>query len=298
METLVTRHAAAIDRALDGLTRWYSTRPTRPGILVRRALGVPAPDDDSTAHQMANNLRAETRMDGSVRGEFLTTAWRAIELMDLDHGADQAGTVRVIGYLLAQQDQPGAYGGANARPEHRGRTFPGFFSPAEPGRTIAPITLPSGATIGDDADARYAVSCLALRAALKARLEKRPQVHQHTESLAALAQDWGGPMPLTLACSTLHGLALAAPPMRDAIPGLIGRIADAESGGVWPDADLFHVLQALLAVPDAAATALIRRAVPALVTLQRPDGGFDGEEPYGEERGWIATRAFLRARNG
>lgn len=298
MDTALNQQAATIDRAIDGLIRWSDGRVTRPGIVVRRALGAPAPDDEASARQLANNLRAETRMDGSVRGEFLTTAWRAIELMDLDHAADQAGTVRVIGYLLARQDEPGAYGGTNARPEHRGRTFPGFFSPGDPGQWIAPLTLPNGTVFADDADARYAVSCIALRATLKARLEKRPQVHQHTESLAQLVQAWGGPIPLPLVCSTLHGLALAESPMRDVIPGLIDLIAGAAKGGAWADVELFHVLQALLAVPDAAATALIRSAIPVLVQRQLADGGFDGEGAIGEERAWIAARALLRARQG
>ncbi|MGH7591693.1 MAG: hypothetical protein ACREL2_09660, partial [Gemmatimonadales bacterium] len=214
MDTLLKKRAAAIDGALEGLARWSGGRPTRPGILVRRALGTATPDDDASARQLANNLRAETRMDGSVRGEFLTTAWRAIELMDLDHAADQAGTVRVVGYLLARQDEPGAYGGNNARPEHRGRTFSGFFSPGDPAQSIAPLTLPNGATFADDPDARFALSCLALRGVLKARQEKRPQVLRHTESLAQLAQNWGAPIPLPLACSTMHGLALSEPPMR------------------------------------------------------------------------------------
>lgn len=235
-------------------------------------------------------------MDGSVRGEFLTTAWRAIELMDLDHAADQAGTVRVIGYLLARQDEPGAYGGVNTRPEHHGRTFPGFFSPGDPARPVAPLTLPNGATVGDDADARFAASCIALRGVLKARQEKRPQVLRHSESLSQLATDWGGPIPLVLACSTLHGLALSEAPMRDAIPGLIARIAADEKNGTWPHTDLFHVLQALLAVPDAEATTLIQRAIPGLVARQRADGGFDGDEAIGEERTWIGTRALVRAR--
>ena len=298
MDTSLKRQAAAIDRAIAGLIRWSDGRVTRPGIVVRRELGASTPDDDASARQLANNLRAETRMDGSVRGEFLTTAWRAIELMDLDHAADQAGTVRVIGYLLARQDEPGAYGGINTRSEHRGRTFPGFFSPGDPGRSIAPLTLPNGTIFTDDADARYAVSCIALRATLKARLERRPQVHRHAESLAQLARAWGGPIPLPLVCSTLHGLALAESPMRDVIPGLIAPIAAGAKGGEWADAELFHVLQALLAVPDAAATALIQDAIPALAQRQLADGGFDGEGAIGEERAWIATRALLRARQG
>ncbi|MFI5234117.1 MAG: hypothetical protein ACHQXA_00260 [Gemmatimonadales bacterium] len=297
METIVTRPAAATDRALDGLARWFHSRLTRPGFLVRRTFGTPALDDAALAERLASALRAETRMDGSVRGEFVTTAWRAIELMDLDHGQDQSGTIRVIGYLLARQDEPGAYGETVARSEHRGRRLGGFFSPADPRTSIAPLTLPTGAVIADEADARYAASCLGLRAALKARQEERPQIRRHAESLALLATDWGSvPMPLPLACSTLHGLALAPAPMRAVIPGLIAQIGAAERHGSWVEADLFHVLQALLSVPDAAATELIGRSAPALLKLQRADEGFDGEGGIGEERGWIAMRALLRAR--
>ena len=296
METLVTRHDAAIDRALAALDRWFSPRSTRPAILVRRARGNPHTEDASHAEQLVGHLRAETRMDGSVRGHFLVTAWRAIELMDLDHGSDQSGTVRVIGYLLGRQDEPGAYGRDVQRKEHAGRRLDGFFSPGPADAPIAPLTLPTGAVIAEETDARYAVSCVALRAALKARQEKRPQVQAHAESLAALAADWGGEMPLTLACSTLHGLALAESPMRDAIPGLIKRIATAQRDGAWRGTDYFHALQALLAVPDAAASEVIVKAIPALLKLQGTNGGFAPEDPIGEERGWIAVRALQRAR--
>ncbi|MGH7592193.1 MAG: hypothetical protein ACREL2_12225, partial [Gemmatimonadales bacterium] len=108
--------------------------------------------------------------------------------------------------------------------------------------------------------------------------------------------NWGAPIPLPLACSTLHGLALSEPPMRDAIPGLVAQIAAGAKDGVWPGADLFQVLQALLSVPDTEATKLIRAAVPALVAGQRVDGGFEGADAIGEERAWIATRALVRAR--
>lgn len=296
METLVARHAAAIDRALTALGRWFDSRSSRPAILVRRALGTPHPEDAAHAERLVAALRAETRMDGSVRGEFTTTAWRAIELMDLDHSGDHAGTVRVVGYLLGRQDEPGAYGRDIRRKEHAGRKLPGFFSPGVADVPIAPLTLPNGAVIADEADARYAVSCLALRAALKARHEKRPAVQAHAESLAALAAEWGGEMPLTLACSTLHGLALAGAPMREAIPGLVRRIAAAQQDGVWRETDFFHALQALLAVPDAAATEAVARAVPALLKMQGTNGGFAPEDAVGEERGWIAVRALLRVR--
>lgn len=296
METLVTRHAAAIDGALSALDRWFDPRSTRPAILVRRARSSPNPDDAALAQRLVSQFRAETRMDGSVRGDFAVTTWRAIELMDLDHGADNAGTVRVIGYLLARQDEPGAYGRDIVRREHGGRALPGFFSPGPADVRVAPVTLPNGLVITDETDARYALSCLALRAALKARHENRPQVRAHAESLADLAREWGGAMPLTLACSTLHGLALADPPMREMIPPLVGRIAEAQKDGTWKETEFFHALQALLAVHDAGATEAIGRAIPALIRMQGKDGGFAPDGPIGEERGWIAVRALQRAR--
>jgi hypothetical protein len=296
METLVGLHAAAVARALEGLAQWFEPRSTRPAILARAALGRPLPDDASFTERNIAQLRAETRMDGSVRGDLVATAWRAIELIDLGHGPDQAGTVRVVGYLLARQDEPGAYGKGIARPEHAGRELSGFFSPGATGEQLAPMIFPTGAVFTEEADARYAASCLALRAALKAHQEKRPQVQAHLASLASLASDWGNAaMPVTLACSTLHGLALSLPPERDALPGLVQRIAKAQQDGAWPDVDLFHALQALLAVPDAAATEVIARAVPVLLSLQAADGGFGGVGSVAEERGWIAVRALVRA---
>ena len=60
--------------------------------------------------------------------------------------------------------------------------------------------------------------------------------------------------------------------------------------GVWPNADLFATLEALLAADLPAARQVIGRAVPALLERQRADGAFGATAQ--QERALIALRAL------
>jgi hypothetical protein len=65
-----------------------------------------------------------------------------------------------------------------------------------------------------------------------------------------------------------------------------------EDGG-WANADLFHTLEALLALGTGEAHAAVRRAVPALLARQRIDGSFGPTAQ--QERALIALRALIWA---
>jgi hypothetical protein len=270
-------------------------------VLARQALGQPAPGDDVLATRLIDDLRAQTRMDGSLGGEVVATIWRAHELLDLGCAGDHAGTVRVLGWVLSLQNKPGAFSEGCSVARHAHRTcehfISGFFSPAPAEQRFAPVMLPNGKVFRAEPAARFAVSCMALRAALRSRLERRPSVEQHLLSLVQLQEqweDWNGYFAADAIVAGIHALAFASPPHRDVLPKLAAGIATQQaSDGSWQHADLFHTLEALLAVRTPEAHAAVRRAVPALLSRQRIDGSFGSTAQ--QERALIALRSLIWA---
>ncbi len=291
-----------IDAALERLAAFFAGERTRQGILARQLLGQSLADDAALADRIVREMRAETRIDGSLGGAFLPTVWRAHELMDLGHLGDEVGTARVMGWILAQQEKPGAYGEGCSEDRHPHRVcshyIGGFFSPAPVTERVAPITLPNGKVFRAEGAARFALSCLALRAALRARHEARPSVERHVKSLVLLQEtwtDWDGYFAPDLIVSALGPLALVSPPHREVLPRAAKFIADHQADdGTWPNADFFHVVDALAMAGTAASRGALRRAAPALVAMQRPDGSFSGVAQ--QERALIGLRALLSAR--
>ncbi len=293
------RGTASVADALTRLGGFFAERRSRQGVLARAALGRAAPDDDTLRAELIVVLREETRLDGSLPGGAVATAWRAHELMDLGHGGDQPGTVRVMGWVLSVQGKPGnfAEGCADARHRHRAceHALGGFFSPGPASERLAPISFPNGKVFRAEPAARFAASCLMLRAALRAGHASRPQVDQHAICLARLEGqfgDWGAYWAPDLAASALH--ALAASQRIEAAAALAAMIArHQDTSGTWPGGDFFHLLEALATVPAPEARDALRRAAPTLVAQQRPDGSFGSTAR--EERALIATRVLLAA---
>jgi hypothetical protein len=290
-----------VREGIERLRLYFAEGSTRQAVLARQALEQPAPGDEVLARRLVDDMRAETRMDGSISGEVVATIWRAHELMDLGCAGDHAGTVRVLGWVLALQNKPGAFSeGCNA-PRHAHRTcehfISGFFSPAPPAQRFAPLMLPNGKVFRAEPAARFAVSCLALRAALRSRLEERPPIEQHLLSLAQLQEqweDWNGYFAADAIVAGIHALAFAAPPHRELLPKLATVIAANQADdGSWQQADLFHTLEALHALHTPEAHAAVRRAVPALLARQRIDGSFGSTAQ--QERALIALRSLIWA---
>lgn len=299
--------------AVGRLSAHFAARPSRAALLVRAALHVPSPDDAGHRDRLVIQLRADSRPDGSVGGSLLATAWRAIELLELGHGPGEPGTARAIDWVLTLQGRPGAFGDdcpgpRNARHLHRACShyMCGFFAPAPPTQRLAPITLPNGKVFRAEAAARFAVSCVALRAVLQAGHAGRPLVEQHVASLLRLEEaweDWGGYYAPDLVASALSALARAPSAPTAAVARIARAIAHRQRpDGTWPDADLFHTLDALLAARDAVRAAddsdagaeldtALRRATPALLACQRPDGSFGPTAR--EERGLIGLQVLL-----
>lgn len=292
---------ASTPEAIERLGLYFAGVSTRQGVLARQALGQAAPGDEVLARRLVDDMRAETGMDGSIAGSVVATIWRAHELLDLGCDGDQAGTVRVMGWVLGLQSKAGAFSEGCSPPRHAHRAcehfISGFFSPAPPVQRFAPVMFPNGKVFRAEPAARFAVSCLALRAALRGRMEQRPGVEQHLASLLQLQEqwdDWNGYFAPDAIVAGIHALALSAGAHREVLPRLAGAVAANQAeDGTWTHADLFHTLEALLAVGTKEAHAAVRRAVPALLARQRIDGSFGVTAQ--QERALIALRALIWA---
>jgi hypothetical protein len=290
-----------IRNPIELLSLYFAATRSRQGILARAALGIPDPGDSALADRLADELVAELRPDGSVRGAAVSTIWRAHELLDLGRRPDHPAVARVLGWMLERQGKPGAYGEGCDRTRHAQRLcehcLGGFFSPAPAAERLTPITLPNGKVFRAEPAARFAISCLALRAALRAGHGNRPAVAQHLESLRALAeqwQGWSGFFAPDVIVAGLHALALGGPGCHETVAALVTMVAAHQApDGVWPNADLFATLEALQATGLPAAHAAVRRAVPALAERQRVDGTLGSTAL--QERALIALRALLWA---
>jgi hypothetical protein len=143
--------------------------------------------------------------------------------------------------------------------------------------------------------ARFAISCLALRATLRAGYEERPAIGRHLQSLAQVSEqwtDWNGYFSPDLIVSGLHALALGGSEYRTVVRRLVDLVtANQGIEGDWRSADLFQVLEALRAADTPEAQVAVRRATTSLVTRQRADGTFGAGAQ--QERALIGLRAFL-----
>jgi hypothetical protein len=255
----------AVQDAFGKTLAFFEGRQSRQGILARQLGGRAAPDDEQLAQILSNERRAATRADGSIGGSLVATAWAAIEMMDLGSDWLQGSLDRLLGWVVNHLE-------GNL--------------PTDP----APLLLPNGVRFNDPEHAQMAARCLGLRALVRARRGDRPGVARVMDDFA-LAKG-RQPPTLDLSASVLSALALAPPEHRHHLEGLIGRMARAQAAdGAWPEADLMHVLDALIVAGIRSARAVVVKATPALLSRQNRDGTFDGGAGN-EERALIGLRAL------
>ena len=290
-----------IGTPIERLALYFGAMRTRQGILARAALGTPDQGDPALADELAAAMAAELRADGSVGAAAVPTIWRAHELLDLGRPPTDPAVARLLEWLMERQGKSGAYGEGCDRARHAQRLcehwLRGFFAPAAVTERLAPITLPNGKVYRAEPAARFAISCLGLRAALRAGLGDRPGVVQHLDSLHGLAEQWTGWTGFfapDVIVAGLHALALGGPGYQETVETLVDMVA-AHQGqdGLWPNADLFATLEALLASGMPAASGAVRRALPALVERQRVDGTLGPTAQ--QERALIGLRALVWA---
>jgi hypothetical protein len=287
--------------AIERLGLYFGTERTRQGVLARQALGRPDPGDAALAERLRGELAAGLRTDGTVGGAAVPTIWRLHELLDLGEPLDSPALTRLLGWVLDLQDRPGAFHDGCDRVRHARQLchhfLAGFFSPAPPGQRLAPVTLPTGKVFRVESAARFAISCLALRGVLRARHGEQPPVKRHLQSLARVSEqwtEWNGYFSPDTIVAGLHALALAGPEHRDPVHRLVGMVTSHQGvEGEWPAADLFQVLDALLAAETLEAQVTVRRAATALEARQRADGTFGTMAQ--QERALIGLRALCWA---
>lgn len=292
---------ADVRRALDGVLTFFRERQTRPGLLARRLLGRPARDDAELTEHLIRERRRRTRINGSMDGSLMRTAWVAWEFLDLDCPADHAAVVRTIGYVLSQQDRPGHFAEGCDERRHAVRLchhfLSGFFAAGTAAEAVAPLELPWGLLLGEERAARFAASCFALRTVLRAGEDRRGSVRKHLDALVELLGRWDElPDELTPDLRLLAFGALARAPIdyRSHVDEFASHIvARQEPGGGWTNVDLFHTLEMLLSVTTAPTREALRRAAPLLCTMQQSSGAFDPTES--EEKTLIAARVLQLA---
>jgi len=283
---------------IERLSLFFASASTRQGLLARRVLASPSPDDGELGQRLIRRLEEESASVERIEAAVVPTIWRAHELMDL--GAAESHCARVMDWILGLQGQPGAFSQGCSRIRHSHRVcehfISGFFSPAPPEQRLAPVMLPNGKVFRAEPAARFAISCLALRAALRGRWRDRAAVQRHLASLHQLQEqwsDWNGYFAADAIIAGIHALALSplSSQVRERVSSLIA--AHQAPDGTWPTADLFHTLEALLALGTSTARAAVRRALPALLSRQRIDGTFGSTAQ--QERALIALRSLIWA---
>jgi hypothetical protein len=280
---------------------YFRDRKTRAAVLARHLLGAPAPDDAVLAEHLIRERRLQSRIDGSMDGGLVPTAWAAWELLQLEAPTDQAGVVRTVGYLLGRQEQPGRVFGEGCRPYMHERRLcshyvGGFFSAAPEEHPVAPLTFPGGVVVTEERGARFAASCFALRTVIRAGEDRREGVQRHVASLLDMDGLWSWEDDSWSADARLFAFgAIASAPLE-----LRGRAAQAmarvlerqEPDGSWPGADPFHALDMVLQAPTPEARTAVARAAPHASQLL-DDGTLEREGS--EERALIALRALVVA---
>jgi hypothetical protein len=290
-----------IRRALDGAAEFFAPRETRAGVLARRLAARSRPDDPALTEHLVRELRRRSRIDGSIGGSLVATAWAAWELMDLGCETDCAGLVRMIGYVLAQQDRPGHFREGCTPERHAAREchhfLTGFFSPGGQDFDIAPLTLPTGASFRREDEARLAASCFALRSVLRAGEDRREAVKRHVAALldSPLAADpWSTDRNPDLFFLVLGAAGHGPIETRASLGPLLDRVVKAQQDdGTWIGTDTFHALGTLARLPDRRVRDVATRVAPHLCARQQPSGAFDPGDD--EEWALIATRTLLLA---
>jgi len=289
----------ALDRAAD----FFAERETHAGVVARRYLRAARAKDAELADHLIREVRQRTRFDGSAGGSLVATAWAAWELMDLGCLADCAALVRTVGYLLTRQDAPGHFAEGCSDERHRAQRchhyLQGFFSPGVRDTEAAPLSFPTGVTITDEEDARFAASCFALRTVLRAGEDRREGVLRHATSLAYSAfvgDPWKRGADPNLFFFALGALAHGPRAVRPRVAQLLTEaLAHQDADRSWPGTHLFHALDMLGGATGPEARPVADRLAPHLCALQQPGGTFDADGD--EERALVAIRILLLARD-
>ncbi len=299
--------AAALNRMERTLFRW----PVLEAVIARREAGVPEPSDPRRAAALAATICDRAAPDGSWCSDLIRTAETLLLLREIALVPDaRTGETAAAAsaWLLGRRDKPGRFGeGCDAASHEAGlceHVMTGLFSAADPAIDLGGTMLATGGRFQSDAAARFAASCLALRALVAwnqydAGLEPGLAAVRSVLMRHAPAAEPLGCAGYVCAIAAVGAVRDSEPDRVAALSGL-ARLASVQRGdGSWPGVDLFHVLEALTS-PSLAwhrldpAEAAIRRAAGMLSLMQGPDGSSGMETgPTRTLAGWRTLRRAL-----
>ncbi|HTO73583.1 MAG TPA: hypothetical protein VMJ30_07185 [Gemmatimonadales bacterium] len=288
-------------QAIERLAEFFAPLESRQGVLARRLLGRPRAGDAELSLRLARQFASQVSAEGTVAGGLAFTAFRLIELIELGCDEETPAVPRLIKWLAAQQDAPGCYSEGCAPPRHEKGVcehfLSGFLSPGPADVRVAPVTIPNGKVFRAEPAARFALSCLGLRALLLTPARTYSGVKRHLTSLARLKEAWGpwnGYFPPDLVITALTALATAGSAERAATEVGVKLVSDNQAAdGGWPETDRFVALEALVTAGTTEAREAVRRSIGGLISRQRADGSFGPVAQH--ERCLIALRALLFA---
>lgn len=287
---------------------WLVAQDAPESAVAAHEAGV-AIDTDEAARWIRRIL-TEQDSSGAWRGDLIATARALMTIAEIRRAASlreqDPGIGRALDWLRRRRGVPGAWSdGCSTQRHHLGTChhfLGGFLSPGPPDVAQAPVTLPSGATVTVDSEARFVASTTGLRCLLE-WADATADMRLHLEGLRRVVSLWPDSPPADLSSTALlaavHPLLLS--PVREdravAERGLQAVSGKQRGDGSWVETDPFHALEVFGEAADAGvAPERARRALlhgaNLLVTTQSGDGSWGGAEP--QRRALVAWRTLGR----
>ena len=268
--------------------------------MARRSFGRAFASDAVLREQLIGSVAATIRADGSA-ADFPATALAVLDLIDLD--APSSRIQSSLDWLIAQANRPGAFGEGCTAARHAHRVCEhavgGFFSPAPPSQRAAPASMPNGKVYRVESQARFAASCLALTAVLRAGRAHEPAVQRHLDSFSNLQlewETWGDFLVPDLAFNAIAALAVAPERWQPTLEAMV-RLAGNQQlhDGTWPRVDFFNALDGLCRANHPLVGPILEQALPGLLQRQRDDGSFGNVAA--DERALVGLRVLERVKS-
>ncbi|MFW5947062.1 MAG: hypothetical protein ACOCUW_01105 [Gemmatimonadota bacterium] len=298
-----------VERAVAAAADWLIRQDEAEAAIASHEIGR-AKSDEAARRWVRRVLSAER--DGTWGDELPATLRALLTIHELRQAAGLREQDPAIGRALARVRRrtrvPGAWTGGCSPARHRlsfcHHFAGGFFSPGPPDVELSDVTLPTGVRVDCDAEARFALSCAALRSVLLWR-GAGTDARLHLHVLGRLVDRWEALEPeldgltTTALLAGLHALILSDRPAdRDVAARGLERAAGRQRGdGSWADADPFHALAvygdaADRGIGSARVGATLEHGTRLLVATQREDGSWGTDN--GARRALIGLRALLR----
>ena len=259
-------------------------------MLARYEIGLATPDDAETRGALVEELESHQRPDGSWASDVGRTAEALLMLRSLRgyHG-DRASVVKAHAFIRSRQGKAGRFGewcGPAWHARHLCHHYvSGFYSPGPPETDFSAYKLANGMEFATEAEARFAISCVALRAMLLSRNLSRDD-YLHLSVIRKVAEmAWRDEaLPIGNGGVITGLIALAEAPRTEesaeAFRGVLARFTRAQrADGSWQGVEPFHTGEFLLcAIERGYASPIVDAAIIRLALMlsisQQIDGGW------------------------